>query len=423
LAGEEASDMLDLLFRASHASGASVENLAADTAKYAGVLLTMGFSLEESVALFAMLEREGVRVRTTFSALEAGIAKLTRDGTVPAREALSDLFVELQELDREAALAKGIEIFGNSAGELIDAVRDGRLSVEEFTQRLVEGEDTIIGVAKETDGWREALAKVKNFLKLQFEDVAREVFRNVTEFVDSLVPAAERVSKAFDEDGLQGALKQVAEEWDRIYNERIKPLFDRFLIFLDEVVKPLAIAIAKEIGSAMWSGVREAFVAGMRRGLFGSGDAKSMLSDAERQTLDALRTRTPQADILNMGSLGSPGPMPQVPALPPRPSTSVNPAGSGGTGRPAAGGSRMIEYAPGMFAAVPMAAGGIVTSPTLALVGEAGPEAVIPLNRAGQLGATYVINVTGALDAEGTARTILRVLRDAERRTGERLTA
>ncbi|MCR4339374.1 MAG: phage tail tape measure protein [Gemmatimonadaceae bacterium] len=40
-----------------------------------------------------------------------------------------------------------------------------------------------------------------------------------------------------------------------------------------------------------------------------------------------------------------------------------------------------------------MALGGIVTSPTRALIGEAGPEAVIPLDRAGGMGAT-IINVT-----------------------------
>ena len=40
-----------------------------------------------------------------------------------------------------------------------------------------------------------------------------------------------------------------------------------------------------------------------------------------------------------------------------------------------------------------MALGGIVTSPTRALIGEAGPEAVIPLDRAGSMGNT-IINVT-----------------------------
>lgn len=41
-----------------------------------------------------------------------------------------------------------------------------------------------------------------------------------------------------------------------------------------------------------------------------------------------------------------------------------------------------------------MANGGIVTSPTLALIGEAGPEAVVPLNRAGGMGGV-TINVNG----------------------------
>jgi TP901 family phage tail tape measure protein len=74
------------------------------------------------------------------------------------------------------------------------------------------------------------------------------------------------------------------------------------------------------------------------------------------------------------------------------------------------------------FPKIPMLAeGGIVRSATLALIGEGGPEAVIPLDRldrAGGGGDTYVINVTGALDAEGVARQIERVLRDSRRRTG-----
>ena len=73
------------------------------------------------------------------------------------------------------------------------------------------------------------------------------------------------------------------------------------------------------------------------------------------------------------------------------------------------------------FPKIPMLAdGGIVRSATLALIGEGGPEAVIPLDRLDQAGGgpTYVINVTGALDAEGVARQIERILRDSQRRTG-----
>jgi phage-related protein len=44
-----------------------------------------------------------------------------------------------------------------------------------------------------------------------------------------------------------------------------------------------------------------------------------------------------------------------------------------------------------------LAEGGIVTGPTIAMIGEAGPEAVIPLNRAGGMGmgANITINVNG----------------------------
>ena len=40
-----------------------------------------------------------------------------------------------------------------------------------------------------------------------------------------------------------------------------------------------------------------------------------------------------------------------------------------------------------------LAGGGIVTRPTFALIGEAGPEAVIPLGRGGGVGSTIVVNV------------------------------
>jgi hypothetical protein len=74
------------------------------------------------------------------------------------------------------------------------------------------------------------------------------------------------------------------------------------------------------------------------------------------------------------------------------------------------------------FPRIPMLAdGGIVTRQTMAIIGEAGPEAVIPLNRLEDFGGggdRIVINVTGALDPEGVARQIERILRDSQRRTG-----
>lgn len=70
----------------------------------------------------------------------------------------------------------------------------------------------------------------------------------------------------------------------------------------------------------------------------------------------------------------------------------------------------------GLFGTIPMlASGGIVTQPTLAMIGERGAEAVIPLNKAGQLGMGQGMNVTiqmnapvyGVDDLERTIRDLL----------------
>jgi len=53
------------------------------------------------------------------------------------------------------------------------------------------------------------------------------------------------------------------------------------------------------------------------------------------------------------------------------------------------------------------AKGGIFTSPTLGIIGEAGPEAVIPLNQAGMLGGLTVI-----INGDVTGEEIVRKVRD-----------
>jgi hypothetical protein len=65
-----------------------------------------------------------------------------------------------------------------------------------------------------------------------------------------------------------------------------------------------------------------------------------------------------------------------------------------------------------------LAKGGIVNKPTLALIGEAGPEAVVPLNGRNTPGGNINITVNGALDPEGVARSIERILTQSRRRAG-----
>jgi hypothetical protein len=70
-----------------------------------------------------------------------------------------------------------------------------------------------------------------------------------------------------------------------------------------------------------------------------------------------------------------------------------------------------------------LAKGGIVTGPTNALIGEAGPEAVIPLSgkNAGGMGSTYNITVNAGIGTDGAVvgRQIVDAIRKYERSSGQ----
>jgi predicted nucleic acid-binding Zn-ribbon protein len=67
-----------------------------------------------------------------------------------------------------------------------------------------------------------------------------------------------------------------------------------------------------------------------------------------------------------------------------------------------------------------LAQGGLVTRPTLSLIGEAGPEAVIPLNQLGGMGGNITINVNAGMGTDGAevGRQIVDALKQYQRRNG-----
>ena len=79
-----------------------------------------------------------------------------------------------------------------------------------------------------------------------------------------------------------------------------------------------------------------------------------------------------------------------------------------------------FEFAPFNIPKVPLLAkGGIVSQPTLAMIGESGPDAVVPLGRNGSTGTSIVINITGpTYGFDDFEKKVSRAIRDGVRRGG-----
>jgi len=75
----------------------------------------------------------------------------------------------------------------------------------------------------------------------------------------------------------------------------------------------------------------------------------------------------------------------------------------------------------GAQASIPaFAKGGIVNRPTVGLVGEAGPEAIIPLSKANRMGSTYNITVNAGMGSDGNriGEQIIKEIKRYERQSG-----
>jgi hypothetical protein len=91
-----------------------------------------------------------------------------------------------------------------------------------------------------------------------------------------------------------------------------------------------------------------------------------------------------------------------------------------GTGKPAYGeGNTPTPLSYINFGNVPqMADGGLVSKPTMAMIGEAGAEAVIPLDRMGSMGTKVVVNVQGSVISEGQLQSVIQDVLYNLNRTG-----
>jgi hypothetical protein len=80
--------------------------------------------------------------------------------------------------------------------------------------------------------------------------------------------------------------------------------------------------------------------------------------------------------------------------------------------------AQAVDYFQKLFDVPRMADGGIVNQPTLAMIGEAGAEAVIPLDRMGSMGTKVVVNVQGSVISEGQLQSVIQDVLYNLNRTG-----
>jgi len=192
ISAKDQAGALDAMFRATQASGIGFDQLSTSVVKFGAPMRNLGFSFEESLALLSQFDKAGVNTQTVFAGMRSGIGNLAKEGeSVP--ETFRRIVSEIEKMGPGTeATALAIELFGQRAGpDLADAITGGKFAIDDMMGAISGGKDTIRGVAKDTDDWKESLNVLKNKVLVGLEPIVTALFDAVGWLADAFVKLTE----------------------------------------------------------------------------------------------------------------------------------------------------------------------------------------------------------------------------------------
>ena len=199
--------VLDMLTAAAQETGTDVNQLTSMITQNAGAMKEMGFSYQDTAFFLANLNKNGVDASSVMTGLKKAWQTASKDGK-SMQDVLGELSTKIisASSDTEAYQA-AIEIFGAKAGPAIaQAMRDGRLSLDEFGYSLQEFDDTMATTFYDTLDPIDQTTLMMNELKLVGADLASTA-------QEMLMPVLET---------LREKLQQLREWWSGLSEEQQK---------------------------------------------------------------------------------------------------------------------------------------------------------------------------------------------------------
>ena len=369
----EMGGVMDSLAAASQATGVPMDELAAKVQTFGPVLKNAGFSMEEATAFFGSLEQNGIAVTRVMPGINAGMRRLSEQGVTDLKGALLEQIEAIKGAETESqALNMATKAFGaEGAQRMTVAIRNGNLDLGALLETMEGSEGTINNLAENTETTADKFNKMKNNIKANLAPVGEfaTMLGPLIIMIPTLVSGISGMTAVMGALnlsmgpvllivlGITAAIAAAILIWKNwdTIVETFKKTWDKVWDKIEEPVKTVFDAI---------KGYFNVWIEGINIIIRGLNKIKFDLPSW----------------IPGIGGKGFAINIPEIPKL---------------------------------------AQGGIVTGPTLAMLGERGSEAVIPLNKAG--GGVGGVNVTITGDVYGFddfEDKVSEAVRDGARRGG-----
>jgi len=428
---------LDRLMAASQAVGKPMTALAEMVVKFGPQLNTMGLNVDEATALVANMEAAGLSASKMMPGLNTAVQKLAKEGVTDIRGGLMDMIdaIENAESDTEA-FALATDAFGAGAGiRFKDAIDKGVFSLSDMMEIMEDGDGRVKAMAESTLTMSDKFDIMKNKVKGSLAPLGN--FANAIGPMVIMIPAlATGISAMAASQTIATAATWLQTAAMSALNIAMGPV-GLIIIGIAAAIAGLIVVwknwdkiveIFQKTWATVWGAIKSTFepvvdfIAGVIDGPFGwllPGGAliKGLLFLKDNwDTIWGGMSQTVGGVIGNIKGFINTG-ISAINSI----FGALNKISFGWEKQVLKGMPDIPAFGPWSPFNIPqiprLAQGGIVRSPTVAMIGERGPEAVIPLN--GSQGVGVTVNINGpTYGFDDFERKVGEAIRDGVRRGG-----
>jgi TP901 family phage tail tape measure protein len=191
LGAEDYGDALNYTFKVSQSTGIGVGKLQQLMTQFGGPLRQMGFDWQTSAAMLGKFEKEGVNTELVLGSLRIALGKMAKEGISEPNKALQEMIKRIKEAGTAGeANAMALEMFGARAGpDMAAAIREGRLNLDELIQSIKNSPEIIEKAARDTETVADKFAVLKNQMAVALEPLGKKLL----DAIEGTMPAIQKL--------------------------------------------------------------------------------------------------------------------------------------------------------------------------------------------------------------------------------------
>ncbi|WP_069648990.1 phage tail tape measure protein [Caloranaerobacter ferrireducens] len=188
---EDYAEALDYTYKVSQSTGIGVGKLQKLMTQFGGPLRQMGFDWKTSAAMLGKFEKEGVNTELVLGSLRIALGKMAKEGISDPNKALQEMITRIKEVGTAGeANAMALEMFGARAGpDMAAAIREGRLNLDELLTSIKNSPETIEKAAKDTETVADKFVVLKNKMAVSLEPLGKKLL----DAIEGAMPAIQKL--------------------------------------------------------------------------------------------------------------------------------------------------------------------------------------------------------------------------------------